>query len=238
MSTRYGRSSLGYLWAVAEPCGMIFALSLAFSLMSRRPDLGESFVVFFATGFLSFNFYRNTADYLFGAAKQNKALLKYPNVNIYDSLVARLILQSLTNCLVAALVLGGAVLATGETVRPDFAEIAPALGAAALLGLGAGACNAVLFPLYANWERIFSILHRPLFLVSAVLYTPEGLPPAVTELLAYNPLVHVVSGFRAGIYPLYEPRLDLLAYPALLGLGLLCLGLLLLRRHDERLMRA
>ena len=36
MSTRYGRSSVGYLWAVAEPCGMIFALSLAFALMSRR----------------------------------------------------------------------------------------------------------------------------------------------------------------------------------------------------------
>ncbi|MGM0585146.1 MAG: ABC transporter permease [Pseudomonadota bacterium] len=236
MSTRYGRSSAGYVWAVAEPCGMILVMSFAFSALQRAPDLGQSFIVFFATGFLSFNFYRDTAGQLFNTVRQNRALLKYPNVNVYDALIARLTLQTLTNCLVALLVLSAAAVATGERLRPDFAQIGPALAAATLLGLGAGTVNAVLFPLFPNWERIFLIVNRPLFIVSAVLYTPESMPGPIRDLLAFNPLAHVVSVFRAGLYPVYSPRLDMLAYPALLGLGLLFLGLLLLRRHDERLL--
>ncbi|MEO1688049.1 MAG: sugar ABC transporter permease, partial [Pseudomonadota bacterium] len=92
MSARYGQTSGGYFWAVAEPVGMIAIMSLAFAALGRKPDLGQSFIVFFASGFLSFNFYRMTASQLFGAIKSNSALLKYPNVTIYDALVARLIL--------------------------------------------------------------------------------------------------------------------------------------------------
>lgn len=236
MSTRYGRSSFGYLWAVAEPCGMIFVMSFAFAAMSRKPDLGQSFVVFFATGFLSFNFYRMTAGQLFGAVRANRALLRYPNVNMYDALISRLILQTLTNCLVLVLILGLAIWNTGERVQIEFATIAPALGAATLLALGAGTVNSVLFPLFPNWEQIFNILNRPLFIISGVLYTPESMPMGVRELLEWNPLVHVVAAFREGIYPVYDSSVDNLAYPAVAGMTLFFLGLLLMRRYRERLL--
>lgn len=235
MSTRYGRTSGGYLWAVAEPAGMILMMSFAFALMMRRPDLGESFIVFFATGFLSFNFYRVTAGQIAPALKANRALLRYPAVAPFDALVARMILQSLTNVMVTVVILGVAVAATGERISLDFGWIAAALGAASLLGFGVGVMNAVLFLMRPVYEKIFNIIHRPLFIVSGVLYTPEVLPGSVQALLALNPLVHVTSAFRVGVYPVYHAQLTLLAYPALLGLGALLLGLLLLRRHNDRL---
>ena len=58
MTTQYGAASGGYMWAVAEPAGMIAIMSLAFAAIGRQPDLGQTYIVFFATGFLSFNFYR------------------------------------------------------------------------------------------------------------------------------------------------------------------------------------
>ena len=155
MSTKYGRSVGGYFWAVAEPCGMIFIMSFAWSFMSRSPDLGQSFVVFFATGFLSFNFYRNTAQGLFTVVRNNSSLLKYPNVNLWDAIVARTALQTLTNCMVAVLILGLAVGFTGERISLDFPRIGAALGAATILALGAGTLNAVLFHIFPTWERIF-----------------------------------------------------------------------------------
>jgi capsular polysaccharide transport system permease protein len=236
MATRYGRTAGGYLWAVAEPAGMIGMMSLAFAALGRAPDLGQSFIVFFATGFLSFNFYRMTAMQLFSAVRSNRALLNYPNVAIYDAMVARLVLQTLTNCMVMFVILGIAIWYTGQTVRIDIGWIAPALASATLLAFGVGVMNSVLFQMFPLYQRIFMIVNRPLFIISGVLYIPEILPTQLRELIAWNPLVHVVSGFREGIYPSYDSSIVQLSYPTICGLVTLTLGLMLLRRYGERLM--
>lgn len=233
MSTRYGRASGGYFWVIAEPCAAIFVMSLVWAAMDRGPDLGQSFIVFFATGFLSFNFYRLTAGQLFSAVKGTRALLKYPNVNVYDAIIARFILQTLTNCFICVLVLGVAIVWTDEQVILDFSKLLPSLVAASMLALGVGTVNATLFMIYPTWERVFQIVNRPLFIISGVLYIPEIMPGAIREVLGWNPLVHVVSTFREGVYGYYDPVHDNLWYPALIGVVLFFFGLLLLRRHDE-----
>jgi len=236
MSTRYGRTVGGYFWAIAEPAGMIFMLSLVFAALARKPDLGESFVVFFATGFIPFNFYRITSMQLSGAVRGNRPLLRYPNVTVYDAIVARLILQTLTNLMVAVIILVLAITVTGERVRIDFMLIGMALGAATLLAFGAGTTNAVLFHMFPLYQRIFDIVNRPLFIISGVIFIPEIMPAPIRDLLAWNPLVHLIAVFREGLYPVYHAKVNHIEYPALLGLALLFFGLLLLRRHSERLL--
>jgi capsular polysaccharide transport system permease protein len=232
MTTRYGRSAGGYLWAVGEPLGMIAMLSLVFALISRTPALGESFVVFFASGYLSFHFYRSTADVVGGAISFNKPLMKYPAVNAFDAILARFVLQVLTNCLTATLILSGSIHITGENVQLDLGKIAAAVAAAAALGLGIGSMNAVLFQIYPTWQRVWNIANRPLFIISGIFYIPEEMPRIVQEALFYNPVVHVVSAFRSGIYPTYRPILAELTYPLAIALATFFLGLLLLRRFD------
>lgn len=235
MTTRYGNSFGGYFWAVGEPVGMIFMLSMVFAALSRSPALGQHFIVFFATGQLVYTFYKNTADQLSRSLKNNKALLKYPNVTSYDALVARLLLNFLTNCMVTILVLGGAIILTGERVSLDFGLMLPAILSITVLGAGVGMCNAVLFPLYPLWERVFSILMRPLFLVSAIFYTPESMPRVAQEALSWNPIVHAVTTFREGVYPIYHAEVNHLEYPLVLGLVLIFTGLVLLRSKEQRL---
>ncbi|WP_260008654.1 hypothetical protein [Leisingera sp. M527] len=58
MSTRYGRTPGGYLWAILEPMAAILFLAIGFSLVIRSPSLG-SFLLFYATGFLPFNLYQS-----------------------------------------------------------------------------------------------------------------------------------------------------------------------------------
>lgn len=59
MTTRYGRSPGGYVWALLEPIGAIMIFAVGFSLLFKNPPLGSSFILFFATGFLPFNLYQN-----------------------------------------------------------------------------------------------------------------------------------------------------------------------------------
>ena len=62
MSTTYGRSPGGYIWAFAEPIGGILVMTLVFSLIARSPALGTNFPLFFATGMLPFLLYNATAN--------------------------------------------------------------------------------------------------------------------------------------------------------------------------------
>ena len=50
MSTRFGRSWGGYLWAIVEPVGGILLLTFIFSLALRKPPLGTNFALFYASG--------------------------------------------------------------------------------------------------------------------------------------------------------------------------------------------
>jgi capsular polysaccharide transport system permease protein len=235
MTTRYGRSAGGYFWAVAEPAGMIALLSVVFSTLARVPNLGQSFVVFFATGYLVFNFYRTTAQSLSVALRANRSLLKYPDVTGFDALMARLVLDFLTNCMVAAVILIPAIVFTGERVSPDFGLMAAAVLTATLLAMGIGGMNAVLFELYPTWERVFVIINRPLFIISGVFFTAESMPAPVRDALWFNPLVHVIAVFRQGLYPVYHATVNDIEYPLTLGLVTTFFALLLLRRFSERL---
>lgn len=230
MSTRYGRSAGGYAWAVAEPAGMVAMLALVFSAITHAPPLGDSFIAFFASGYVGFMFFRATSDTAAQALLANKPLLRFPNVHPWDAIFARILLQGLTNIAVGFLVLGIAFGATSEPMIPDPPRLAAAFAAATLMAAGAGTCNAVLFIAAPLWQRIFAILNRPLFLISGVFFLPEDMPFEVQEALGWNPLVHVISAMRQGLYPVYHARHDALVFPAGLGLILLLTGLLLLRR--------
>ena len=76
MATRYGRSPGGYIWALAEPLGMIFMLSIAFEALVRVPPLGNNFILFFATGYLPFQLYISVSNNVGRAINFSRALLR------------------------------------------------------------------------------------------------------------------------------------------------------------------
>ena len=231
MSTRYGRTPGGYVWAVVEPLGTIIVLSLGFSLLLRTPSLGNNFLLFYASGYLPLNLYMTTSNTIARSVAFSRALLAYPTVTWVDAILARFLLNTLTSSLVTYLLIFGilevAQTRTVITVEPMIESMC----LAALLGLSVGTVNCVLFGLFPTWETVWSIATRPLFLASAVIYVYEDLPKAARDILWYNPLVHITGLMRTGIYPMYSA--DYVSVTYVLGclLPILLLGLLLLGRH-------
>lgn len=232
MSTRYGRHAGGYLWAVAEPLGAILILAIGFSLILPAPPLGVSFLLFYASGFVPFALFQSVQVTVARALIFSRPLLNYPALRWIDAVIARFVLNALTGFLVAGLVLG-VVLAIGPVqVVPNFGAILLALGLAAILGLGMGVLNTALMGLFPVWEHIWSILTRPLFLASGILFLPSDLQPALRDLLWFNPLIHQVDLMRAGLYAFYAPEVSILF---VLGCALvpLALGLALLQLYHD-----
>ncbi|MDO5621245.1 MAG: ABC transporter permease [Paracoccus sp. (in: a-proteobacteria)] len=236
VQTIYGRSAGGYVWAILEPVAGIAVLSLVFSLVLRQPALGTNFLLFYATGYLPFVMFHLLSSKIAQSVRFSKPFMGYPNVTFMDSLLARLILNTITNLVVIGLVLGGIVFLYGLSVQVNMAAIASAMLLTALLGAGIGTLNCYLMTSFPVWEQIWSILTRPLFLISGIFFLYGSMPPMARDVLWYNPLIHIVGLFRRGIYATYHAEYVSVLYVVSVGAVTLFFGLLLLVRHFRKLM--
>lgn len=233
MSSTYGDSPGGYLWAVLEPLGVITLLSFCFSLLIATPALGTNFILFYATGYLPFTLYQSVSITVARSIRFSKPLLFYPSVTWLDSVIARFTLNTLTQ-IMAGFILLATILGVADTHTVlDIQPILLAIGLAALLGLGVGAMNCLLMGLFPVWEMIWSIITRPLFLASGILFIYEDMPPLIQDILWFNPLIHIIGLFRQGMYSLYNPIY--ISPLFVLGVALihLALAMLLLRRYHK-----
>lgn len=233
MSTRYGRSPGGYIWAILEPMGAILILAIGFSLLLRSPSLGNSFILFYATGFVPFTLYQDVQTMTARALMFSKPLLKYPAVTWSDAVLARFILNALTGILVGYIVLTIVLMITDSRVFLDLGPMVVAILLSLLIGLGIGMLNCAIFGLVDAWDTIWSVLTRPLFLASGVIFIYEDMPPLAQDILWYNPLMHVTGLMRTGFYPTYEASYVSVLYVVCFSLIAMFLGTVLLRRYHR-----
>lgn len=236
MSTRYGRTPGGYIWALLEPMGMILILGYAWSLLARVPALGTSFFLFKATGFMVLQMFLVVANQTGRAMRFSRPLLFYPRVTWLDAVLARFILNALVVTLVTGIILTGIMIFEEIRSVPDMPVVFLAMGLAAIMGLSVGMLNCYMFERIPVWEQIWSVGTRPMFLISGVIFIYEDLPQAGQAVLWYNPVLHLTGIMRDGFYPLYRPE-----YISEIYLGAWCLlpmlaGLLLLRQYHRDLL--
>jgi len=236
MSTRYGRTPGGYIWAMLEPLGMIILLSVAFSLLARAPALGTSFLLFKATGFLILQVFTVLGGQVGNALSFSKPLLRYPRVTWGDALLARFILNVMVVFTVTALILPGVILFEGVDVILRWGAILGAMGLTAALGFSVGCLNCFLFMRFPVWRQLWLIITRPLFLISGVIFLYDDMPPLAQSILWYNPILHLTGLMRMGFYPMYRPDYISMVFVGLCILIPMALGLLLLRRYHRELL--
>jgi capsular polysaccharide transport system permease protein len=230
MITRYGRSLGGYVWAVVEPLAVIAMFSLVFSQFLDSPPYGESFLLFFSTGYLPFFFFLTVAGQVGGGLSVNRELLQLPMVRPLDLLLARFALAFLTLAFVAAIIFGIVSLTVRYTLHFDAGMLLAAFASAAMLGLGVGMVNAFLFALLPVWRQFWSLVSAPLMVVSGVFYALDSMPADVQALLVWNPLVHCVGITRHAFFPSYNADYASLFYVVAIAIAFLLPGLFLITR--------
>lgn len=236
MATTYGKSAGGYIWAVIEPVLGILILSLIFGMMLAKPALGTSFPLFYATGFLPFTMFNSTAAKIALSIRFSRPFLAYPSVTFIDTMIARALLNTLTNVAVIAIVITGIFIIYQIPPVVDMAAIFESLVLIALLGIGVGTMNCYLMTAFPVWERTWQIVTRPLFLISGTLFLYDFMPGPIQNVLWYNPVLHCIGLLRRGIYPTYEAAYVSQGYVIGVSVVLLVFGLLLLKRYHRVLL--
>jgi capsular polysaccharide transport system permease protein len=225
MRTRFGKTQLGYFWAIAQPLIQIAFLVLIFSYINRHPPFGTSMALFFATGVLPYNLYNGMSKAFFSLLDSNEGLFGLPIVKPVDSLIARAALDTATAVLVMFITITTIIYEFDLPEPVDLRLVAAAVLGLALVGFGLGIINAVIAKAFASWPTIYSMLTRPIFFSSGIFFVPERLPAPVREVLSYLPSMQGIELFRMGIYQGYRSSVLDIGYLFKVGLVLCLIGL-------------
>ena len=235
MSTTYGRSPGGYLWAILEPAAGIGLLTLVFSMAFHAPPLGNSFPMFYATGILPYSMYVQFNTKLMVAIWFSKPLLHYPAVSFMDALLSRFLLTLITQIIVFYIVVTAVLLVFTPDVSLRADRIALALAMAIAIGTGVGVLNCLLISAFPVWQRVWNICHKPMFIISAIFFVYETVPEPYRSFIWYNPLVHIVGMMRSGFFPTYDAAYVNAPYVFAFAMIALVIGLFFLRRWHKDL---
>jgi capsular polysaccharide transport system permease protein len=234
--TRFDGSILGYGWALIEPILHLAMLSIAFAVLMRgQPPIGTHFFVFYYTGLIPYHVFVHSSGSMTYAVTSNGPLLQLPLVTTFDVILARGLLELVTDVIVAAIIFCG-VLALGIGDLPtDFAGLATALGLVWLFACGCGFINAVLNACWKPWDKIWNQIVRILYFCSGIFYVPGMMPEWIRNILSWNPLLHGIDWFRSSCFVNYEPFWLDRAYLAIAAGLTLLFGLALERGLRRRL---
>jgi capsular polysaccharide transport system permease protein len=233
--TRLADSKLGYGWALLEPVLHILMLSLVFAVMMRgRPPIGDKFFIFYYTGIIPYHLFVHTSSSMTNAVSSNAPLLQLPLVSTFDVIIARGLVEVLTDLMVAIILLAG-FFAVGIGLLPhDLPALSASVVAVSLFGCGVGLINAVINAFFKSWDKIWAQLTRTLYFCSGIFYVPGMMPDWIRDILAWNPILHAVDWFRSSFFPEYEPHWLDRSYLAIVAAVSVAAGLCLergLRRH-------
>lgn len=234
MRIRYGRSKFGYLWAVVEPVAYVVALTIVFSYADRPVPHGNSLPLFFAMGIIPFRMFTSISNQLTAAILSNQALLNYPIVREFDTVLARFILEATTSFAVLVILLTGIWLIEDVPGPSQPLRMLEGLGLIMLFAFGVGLTNACIVRYFASWQNFYRIMTAPLLFISGVFYSMTQLPTEARNILSWNPLIHGIEITRDGYYANYRaPHVDP-GYLLAMGLALLVIGLFLERFYRKR----
>ncbi len=231
MATRYGRSVMGYLWAIVEPVAALTLLTVVFSAILRSPALGTNFPLFYASGYLIFNIYTSVGNDVARSVQFSRPLLEFPAVTFLDAILARFLLNFLTQLVVTFILIGGIIEFYDLRVILDWPRILLALAATGAFTLAVGTFNCFLFVAFPAYVQIWAILNRPMFILSCIFFLFQSIPQPYQDILWFNPLVHLVGLMRSGIYPTYDASYVSLTYVLGLSAILFLVGLQMMRIH-------
>ncbi|WP_423794575.1 ABC transporter permease [Methylobacterium durans] len=228
MRTRFGGSHWGYAVVVLWPVVHTFVLVGIYVFRKVPAPIGDSRALFFASGAVPCLIFQYVSREVMKAVLANRPLTYYPQVKVFDVVLARIIVEIVTGFL-GLLVVCGILTAIGVDPRP--ADAVMAIGgysAAILLGIGIGTINVGIMSFFPAWMMGYVLFNIIMYILSGVMFLPNYLPKEVYEILKWNPALQIIEWVRLGYYPNLGAKVDYL-YVILFALFSLTLGLLLER---------
>ncbi len=221
--SRLQTSKFGFFFVLAESFVFLLAISILLVLLGRTQFDGVPVLLFVPAGVIPFVIFRRSVMSTSKSVGKNEGLMDYPQVKPIDAIIAAYIFQMWLLFLAASLLMF--LLWWLLDLVPSMPRPLEALGVMAVFLVGCFGLSllvGVYATLYDFVERTIDVMRRPILIISGVIWPVDHLPTAARQVLAWNPLVHVIAYIRhytLGMPLFAEADLGYVCYTALVLLG-------------------
>jgi capsular polysaccharide transport system permease protein len=229
---RSGPYYTGFLMILLLPLAHLLIVVMAFHIFGRLVPQGTDQVVYFGLSVLPFVIYTYLSRQIVMALGENRPLLYFNRVKIFDILLSRGILEATGSVVVFIIfVCILAVYSTDFSPR-DWPGIVFAVAATIYFGFSFAVPNALIAQVLPVWYMFFNLSIPVFWLASGIVFFPTAIPDPYDRWLALNPLLQCVEWIRYAYYEDYPDKL--LNIPYLITFATACLAVSLIA---ERLAR-
>jgi lipopolysaccharide transport system permease protein len=241
LRAKYKGSALGLVWTLALPVMLMLVYLVVFSVMLKSRSTGfDHYWLFLLCGLPPWVFFASSLQSSARSLLENASLIRkvrFPRQLVPLSIVAT---QLVAFCVMTAIVVVlSMIVLPGSRAT---AWLAIPIGAVIVLfvsglSLAVASANAI----YRDVEFVVAALLLPLFFLTPVLYSLDGLPgaeshPWLVDLIQWgNPLTPVVECFRAPLFLGELPGTAELVYLAVETVAALALGAAVFTAVDDRI---
>jgi capsular polysaccharide transport system permease protein len=228
MRTRFGGSHWGYAVLVLWPVAHITIIVGIMYFRDLPSPAGGSALLFVATACVPCLCWQYVAREVMKVIQFNKPLLYYPQVKIFDLMLARTIVEVVKSFSVLIVVMVLLFTAGVDPIPQDPIVAIEAFSIAVLLGIGTGYINVAIVSFFPAWQLGFIVPTLALYITCGTFFLPSLLPNQLYEIMKWSPLVQIVEWSRTAYYPDLNLEVDYL-YMVLISIGSIALGLVLER---------
>jgi capsular polysaccharide transport system permease protein len=205
VQSRFGRSRVGFIWALLEPITHVAVPVILFGLVFNRAVPGVEYPVFLLYGLLPFLLFKNICLQTMDGVQANMGLLSYRQVHLLDVFVARALSNVSIEATLFSIVFAGLALLGYDVLPQRPVELFIALAIAVCMGLGLGMLFAAVCGFVPDARAVIRIAFVPLYLLSGVLFPVSRFSSDIVQWLSWNPLLHLIDYSRLAALPHYRP---------------------------------
>ena len=238
LKTRFGKTRLGYSWAILEPLTHVIVLVLALGVAVGATMPGVDYVVYLITGIVPWLLFSNLVSRSLTTVQANIGLFGYRQVKPLDAVIARVLLETVIHVLVfLVLILMAYLFGYKVQVHSPLEFMAMAI-LFVVFTFGFAVIMCILGALYPESQKWVPAILRPMYFISGIMFPLQLVPPQFHHLFDWNPVLHAMELFRAFYFNGFVTWHGDVYYFGLWAILPLVLGLAWYRRVRFRLLSA
>jgi lipopolysaccharide transport system permease protein len=232
--SKYRNSLLGAAWTVLNPLAMIVVYTVIFSQVmgNRLPGSGSPFAysIYLCSGVLVWGLFAEITSRSQAVFLENANLIKklqFPRL----CLPIIVVLNALINFAIIFGLFTAFLVLSGNFPGWIYLALLPVLLVMILFAIGLGMILGVLNVFFRDVGQFYTIVLQFWFWFTPVVYPVSTLPPAVRDLLVWNPLAGVTGACQSILMYGQAPHWASLAPVSVLAVLCCALGLQLFRKR-------
>lgn len=204
---RAGAYYTGFLMILLMPLAHLLIVVIVYHVLGRLAPVGTDQVVYYGLSVLPFVIYVYLSRQIVMALAENRPLLHFNRVKIFDILLARGILEAAGSVVVFIIFICIFAVYSNDFSPRDWPGIVFAVAATIYFSFSMAVPNALIASVLPVWFMIFNLSMPVFWLASGVLFFPSAIPDPYDRWLALNPLLQCVEWIRYSYYEDYPDKL-------------------------------